>query len=543
MRGLALLLVLGSICAWALASPPRAAADGTCTNVSVTTLPAGTKDPNGAALSDPIGAWEQVSGQCTPAVSTVRVTVPDCQPGCGGSNHRSIVEWWAHAPSDCTLSQTTNPNDTLTCPGKADGRICIYIKKVPGPNDATAIATEPLHVTFPSGPPFDATPSLGATAPGCGPADHPANIDRPFITGVPTPGKTVTCDLGEWTPDTGLTPTFQWFKNGIPIPGETDSTYLVSPTDDGAEITCQVTMTNAEGDQASAISEPLEVSVPLPEELDCPGTNPPQPHPCADVSVQKLALRGFQGPAIHGDDKTAAVGEQIEFEVFVFNNGPDSSEPVEITETLPPGFVVDRIDALDCKNIGTAVVQLRCTFTNGANVGHVTGHFVKSGTWTNVVSVIGHVLDPNPNNNEARVTLRVTDPRATGAASTGPGGKVKASGSAGAAHGSAGPAAPPIAKVQVALLRKGKPGARIGKSGCSWLANARGKLRTVKPDASGKCSKGIWLQARGTRHWTFHAAHLPPGSYTLYIRAVDSGGATESLFSHARKNAIRLRVR
>ena len=546
---LTLVLVFAAIGVWLLAAPAPAAA-ASCTGVTVSTLPDGTRAPDGSLLSSPISAWEQVSAQCDEEADTITVKVPDCQPGCGGATHRSILEWWAHAPADCTVSQTTNPNDTLTCPGKADGRICIYIKKDPGPTAATAIANEPIEVVFEDAT-LDFSPPLGGDSPGCGPADHPQNGTPPTIDGIPSPGKLLTCGPGTWSPADGLTPTFQWFKNGEPISGANTDTYIVAPGDDGAEITCEVTMTNAEGDQGSATSAGVEIVTggsTIPISQRCPGTEPPLPRPCANIAVQKYVFRADGLHGVVGND-TIAVGETVDFQIQIYEYGPDDPGQITITETLPAGFVVDQMFNLACTGgTGSGAQRLQCTEGGAGNVGHVIGHFTHAGPFTNTVVAKGSVVDPFPGDNQASRTVTVTDPRATGKATTGPGGSVTAKGSAGTAKGSVAgaPAAPSIAKVQVALLRKGKhrAGARLSKSGgCAWLASKRGKVRNLKADAKGKCSTAVWLTVKGTAHWRFHASHLKRGGYTLYIRAVDSGGASESMFSRARKNALKLTIR
>jgi hypothetical protein len=52
----------------------------------------------------------------------------------------------------------------------------------------------------------------------------------PSITGSATVGATLTIDPGAWSP-VPTTFTYQWFRNGVAIPGETNATYQVAPGD------------------------------------------------------------------------------------------------------------------------------------------------------------------------------------------------------------------------------------------------------------------------------------------------------------------------
>jgi hypothetical protein len=146
---------------------------GNCVGIAANQLPPGTLGADGLPLGGDISEWYQVTGQCSPAYTTVRAQVP------GG---RGLVEWWAHAPADCTPSTTTNPNDTLTCPGKPDGRICIYLRTSPAPVGGM---TTPVHVAFPDTSVFDGTAPLGGEA-------SPCALTSAETTTTTVPGATTT---------------------------------------------------------------------------------------------------------------------------------------------------------------------------------------------------------------------------------------------------------------------------------------------------------------------------------------------------------------
>ncbi|MGO9794366.1 MAG: hypothetical protein ACLP8S_34030 [Solirubrobacteraceae bacterium] len=65
-----------------------------------------------------------------------------------------------------------------------------------------------------------------------------------------------SCDPGNWSGN----PTFayQWLRNGNPIPGATSSGYLFTSADDGQQLSCRVTATNA-GGQGVATSAAITV--------------------------------------------------------------------------------------------------------------------------------------------------------------------------------------------------------------------------------------------------------------------------------------------
>ena len=90
----------------------------------------------------------------------------------------------------------------------------------------------------------------------------PTNTVLPQITGTMTAGSTLTCSTGTWadSPDTFA---FQWRRNGTPVAGATASTYLLGVPDQGTNIDCVVTATNAFG-SATATAPAVSIPVPAP---------------------------------------------------------------------------------------------------------------------------------------------------------------------------------------------------------------------------------------------------------------------------------------
>ena len=81
-----------------------------------------------------------------------------------------------------------------------------------------------------------------------------------------------------------------------------------------------------------------------------------------------------------------------------------------------------------------------------------------------------------------------------------------------------------VAAVETFLSGDGSRAA-ARKKRCSWLANKRARFRRRAADRRGRCSKPIWLRAKGTRRWALRLTRpLPQGRYTIYVRATNRAG-------------------
>lgn len=79
----------------------------------------------------------------------------------------------------------------------------------------------------------------------------PINTAAPIIAGTPTVGQALTCSTGNWS---GSPTSYQyaWTSEGTPIFGAASSTYLVSPSDIGHELSCGVTAVGPGGNSSPA---------------------------------------------------------------------------------------------------------------------------------------------------------------------------------------------------------------------------------------------------------------------------------------------------
>ncbi len=93
------------------------------------------------------------------------------------------------------------------------------------------------------------------------PSPSPPKPEFINVNGTPTVGQTLACEAGIWTGS----PTFgyQWLRNGSPIAGATESTYLLASPDAGTAIQCEVSGTNAGGTAiADSFNTPVAASTP-----------------------------------------------------------------------------------------------------------------------------------------------------------------------------------------------------------------------------------------------------------------------------------------
>lgn len=75
----------------------------------------------------------------------------------------------------------------------------------------------------------------------------PANTTLPSVTGSAEKGSTLTCASGDWTGVPAPALGIEWLRNGAPIAGQIAATYVTTPADVGANVSCRVTATSSAG--------------------------------------------------------------------------------------------------------------------------------------------------------------------------------------------------------------------------------------------------------------------------------------------------------
>ena len=87
----------------------------------------------------------------------------------------------------------------------------------------------------------------------------PAPLMAPTLSGTGMIGASVAVDPGQWSGQPEPTLALQWRAGEVAIPGATAADFVPTPAEDGADLDCLVTATNAGGSEALAAG-PLRVT-------------------------------------------------------------------------------------------------------------------------------------------------------------------------------------------------------------------------------------------------------------------------------------------
>jgi hypothetical protein len=79
------------------------------------------------------------------------------------------------------------------------------------------------------------------------PPTPPLNVTPPTLTGSNVVGSSISVNSGTWLGSLPINFTYQWFRGGSPLSGETLDTYILVQADAANTIRCQVTATNIAG--------------------------------------------------------------------------------------------------------------------------------------------------------------------------------------------------------------------------------------------------------------------------------------------------------
>jgi hypothetical protein len=89
----------------------------------------------------------------------------------------------------------------------------------------------------------------------------PQALKAPEIVGSAVVGAKLTCEPGEWRPNTpALEFLYEWLRDGTPVAKATTSTYTVAQADVAHTLTCEVTATNGSKKPRVAVSEGIYVA-------------------------------------------------------------------------------------------------------------------------------------------------------------------------------------------------------------------------------------------------------------------------------------------
>jgi len=113
----------------------------------------------------------------------------------------------------------------------------------------------------------------------------PANIAVPEITGAGEAGETLRCEPGSWSGAPVFS--YQWLRDGTPIPVASAPAYTLGAADEGKAVQCEAFGSGSEG--ASTAVSARDVVAPAPAEAPPVATEPPEAEGEAGVQVGKPA--------------------------------------------------------------------------------------------------------------------------------------------------------------------------------------------------------------------------------------------------------------
>ena len=197
---------------------------------------------------------------------------------------------------------------------------------------------------------------------------QPANTVEPSVAAsVVHPGDTISCAPGTWTGSP--TYSFQWLRDGAPIPGATTADYTVTAADVGTSITCRVTASNSGGSTNAESNALVPTALPMPP--PAPPSDPPSNPPSSPPASSPASSPPASPPPAKAADQTvrgdAAFTEGTandlylactKLDLLLIDVLPASASKVSVTGTADLRLAGQTAEILlDGKKVGSAVIS------------------------------------------------------------------------------------------------------------------------------------------------------------------------------------------
>jgi hypothetical protein len=169
----------------------------------------------------------------------------------------------------------------------------------------------------------------------------PGNTTAPSLPSSATQGDKLTCDPGAWSGSPTFT--FEWLRDGVPIAGETTSSYAVTAADVGKQIACRVTATNGGGSSTQGSSAVVPKAP----------ASPPRPSP---TNTDQQTVRGTE--AFSEGTSNDVLLACTTLDVILIDVLPASGGKVSVTGTADVKLAGKTADILrDGAKVGAAKIQ------------------------------------------------------------------------------------------------------------------------------------------------------------------------------------------
>jgi uncharacterized repeat protein (TIGR01451 family) len=199
-------------------------------------------------------------------------------------------------------------------------------------------------------------------------APTPVDSDQPF-TFVAQLSNLTSTDIQQVTLDIDLPPEIRLEPGGLPPNSPPESWYCFENTT-GPEITCAIPSVPANGNQAlpfkvraglNAGTETITVQISGDAQIV---STPETSHGSIDIDIRRIRTDLSVIKFVQQDSVAPLIaGEPFEYWIYVFTNGPNPAENVEVTDTLAPSLTLGTpsTDQGSCSLGGTLENELTCT--------------------------------------------------------------------------------------------------------------------------------------------------------------------------------------